>query len=232
MKTELKRGLLLLLLISLWTGTKLDAQSQHRLLRQADRAYVDQDYASAEQLYRQALEAENSPEGNHNLGNSLYQQGDYEEAAKRYEEAAALTEDKSTRASAYHNLGNARFEQKDYESAVEAYEESLRNNPDDIATKTNLSLARKRMEEQSGEGSGEGNEGNQQGQQQQGEGGENASQQDQQNGNQPSQAQPHEGQLSESEAEQLLRRVGDAETQTRRRLTGEEMEGCQSGRKW
>ncbi|MEM7574143.1 MAG: tetratricopeptide repeat protein [Bacteroidota bacterium] len=231
MRTELLPGLLLATLLVFSTATELMAQSQHRILRQADRAYIDQDFVAAEQLYRQALEEDNSPEGNHNLGNSLYQQGDYEEAAKRYEEAAALTEDAPTKASAYHNLGNARFEQKDYAAAVEAYQESLRNNPDDVATKTNLSLALKRMEEQAGEGSGEGNQGSQQGQQEEGEGGESQSP-EQQNGNQPSQAQPYEGRLSESEAEQLLRRVGDAETQTRQRLTGEEMEGCQSGRKW
>lgn len=226
-----------LLISTLLATTSLAAQSSHRNLRMGDRAYIDQDYVSAEERYRNALEAENTAEGNHNLGNSLYQQGEFEEAAKRFEEAAALTEDKATRARAFHNLGNARFEQKDYESAIDAYEESLRNDPTDISAKTNLALARKRLEQQQqdGEGNGQGQGENQsQGEgegNEDGEGGESQDQEGQQ-GSQMSQANPTSGSLSKSEAEQLLRRVGDAETQTRKRLTGEEMDGCQSEKEW
>ncbi|MEL6845047.1 MAG: tetratricopeptide repeat protein, partial [Bacteroidota bacterium] len=155
---------------------------------------------------------------------------DYEEAAKRFEEAAALSEDEFDRAASLHNLGNARFEQQDYDAAIEAYQESLRNNPGDVATKTNLSIAIARRE--SG-GEGDDNQGD--GDPQDGQTGESPQQgegqADPQTG-EVSEAEPIEGEISKSEAERLLERVGDAETQTRRNVTSEDMKSCSSTREW
>ncbi|MEM8583832.1 MAG: VWA domain-containing protein [Bacteroidota bacterium] len=219
----------LMILLSLST-VSLVAQSSHTLRRQGDRAYIDQDYTNSERLYRQSLQDENTAEGNHNLGNALYQQGDYEEAAKRFEEAATLSEDEQDRAASLHNLGNARFEQEDYDAAIEAYQESLRNNPGDVATKTNLSIAIARRE-----GGGQGEDGEGEGDPQDGQNGQSP-----QNGQnspsdqegQVSSAEPVEGEISEGEAKRLLERVGDAETQTRRNVTNEDMKSCSSAREW
>ncbi|MEO0787908.1 MAG: tetratricopeptide repeat protein [Bacteroidota bacterium] len=219
-----------LLVLGLLSASTLSAQTPHNLRRQGDRAYLDKDFTNSARLYQQSLEDENTAEGNHNLGNSLYQQGDYEEAAKRFEEAAALSEDEFDRAASLHNLGNARFEQQDYDAAIEAYQESLRNNPGDVATKTNLSIAIARRE--SG-GEGDDNQGD--GDPQDGQTGESPQQgegqADPQTG-EVSEAEPIEAEISKSEAERLLERVGDAETQTRRNVTSEDMKSCSSTREW
>ncbi|MEO0641037.1 MAG: tetratricopeptide repeat protein, partial [Bacteroidota bacterium] len=81
------------------------AQTSHRALRKGDKAYEEQKYQEAQQAYEKSLNADNSAKGNYNLGNSLYEQGDYASAAKRYEEAAGLAEDQGIRKRAYRNLG-------------------------------------------------------------------------------------------------------------------------------
>ncbi|MEM6398359.1 MAG: VWA domain-containing protein [Bacteroidota bacterium] len=207
----------------------LSGQSSHTLRRQGDRAYIDKDFTNSAKLYEQSLENENTAEGNHNLGNSLYQQGDYEEAAKRFEEAAVLSENDQDRAASLHNLGNARFEQQDYDAAIDAYKESLRNNPGDVETKTNLSIAIARKK-----GGGQGDDGQGQGPPQPGQSGQQQANGNPQDGEgEVSQVdQSQTGEISKSEAERLLERIGDAETQTRRNVTDQNMNACSSSREW
>ena len=107
----------------------LHAQEAHRALRRGDQAYRDKNYAQAEQEYADAVTADNSAKGNYNLGNALYENGEYAEAAKRYEEAAGLAEDPDVRSRAYRNLGDSYYRQENYEQAVEAYKNSLRITP-------------------------------------------------------------------------------------------------------
>lgn len=126
----------------------LGAQKAHRALRSGDKAYEEMRYDEAQRAYQRSLEADNSARGNYNLGNSLYEQGDYEGAAKRFEEAAGLAETATVRERAYRNLGDAYYQQGDYEKSLEAYKESLRLDPNDPATKHNLSMALREIRRQ------------------------------------------------------------------------------------
>ena len=93
------------------------SQSTHKYLRQGDKNYEKSNYQNAEEAYRKAYLKQNNAQSSFNLGNSIYQQNRFDEAAQKFEESAQKTQDKNLKAKAYHNLGNAYFEKKiDYGS--------------------------------------------------------------------------------------------------------------------
>lgn len=127
----------------------LFAQSAHKHLRKGDQAYTRDQYKIAEKHYRSAADLNYSePQAVYNLGNALYKQGNWEDAAQRYAQAANNAKTTGHRADALHNLGNALLKQRKFEQAVGAYEESLRLRPADPDTKMNLQMARKKLREE------------------------------------------------------------------------------------
>ena len=153
----MKTRCLLFLMIILGT-LSLHAQDGHRKLREGDRAYEAGTYDKAEESYRAAILEKNSAQGNYNLGNAAYQQGDYEEAARRFEEAARLAAGSSEQAYAYHNLGNTYYQQGEFDKAAEAYKNALRRQPNDLETKFNLAKAMQQQQMQQPWHQHEGNE--------------------------------------------------------------------------
>ena len=86
----------------IFANLTLSAQSAHKLYRDGDQSYQNQDFSEAEIDYRKALEKAPSTEGTYNLGNAVYQQSRYEEAVKYYQEAAARATDKEAKSRAFH----------------------------------------------------------------------------------------------------------------------------------
>jgi Ca-activated chloride channel homolog len=129
----------------LFCSAMLTAQPAHKDLRQADKAYQNGNFPEAELGYRKAIEKDNSVKGNYNLGNTTYRQEHYDESIKHYQAAAEVAKDRSTKARAYHNLGNALYKKGQYKESVEAYKNALRQNPNDIDTKRNLTNALRRL---------------------------------------------------------------------------------------
>lgn len=129
----------------LFCSAMLTAQTAHKDLRQADKAYQNGNFPEAELGYRKAIEKDNSIKGNYNLGNTTYRQEHYDESIKHYQAAAEVAKDRSTKARAYHNLGNALYKKGQYKESVEAYKNALRQNPNDIDTKRNLTNALRRL---------------------------------------------------------------------------------------
>ncbi|MFM8363205.1 MAG: VWA domain-containing protein [Haliscomenobacter sp.] len=123
------------------------AQSGHTLLREGDKQYQKRDYAGAEERYRKALEDSGTP-GRYNLGNAIYQQKRFPEAAKHFAQAAKSAPTAQQKASAYYNLGNALYQMKDYGKSIEAYKNALRIHPADLPSKQNLELARRKLQQQ------------------------------------------------------------------------------------
>lgn len=127
----------------------LSAQSTHAPLRKGDLAYDRELYKDAEKQYRIAADRDmGHPQAVYNLGNALYQQGNFEDAGKRFQQVVenALTPEK--KADALHNLGNALLKQRKYKESVQAYEQSLRLRPADPETKQNLQMAKKKLREE------------------------------------------------------------------------------------
>lgn len=120
-------------------------QSAHSFLRQADKNYKNENYQAAEENYRRAIEKKQDEKTNYNLGNAIYQQGRYDEAATKYENAAAANADKELKAKAFYNMGNALFQNKKTEESIAAYKKALLLNPNDLQTKRNLALAKRTL---------------------------------------------------------------------------------------
>jgi len=117
------------------------SQSTHKYLRQGDKNYEKSNYQNAEDAYRKAYLKQNNSQSSFNLGNSIYQQNRFDEAAQKFEESAQKTKDKNLKAKAYHNLGNAYFEKREFEKSLQAYREALKYAPGDKASQHNLALA-------------------------------------------------------------------------------------------
>ncbi|WP_242134241.1 tetratricopeptide repeat protein [Aestuariivivens marinum] len=110
---------------------------------------IVEDFVEAEMAYRKAIsEQQSTVAGNYNLGNSYYENGNFEEALFRHQEAIKHTSSKSEKHKAYHNIGNILMQNKKCKEAVEAYKNALRNNPMDDETRYNLGLAKICAEQQ------------------------------------------------------------------------------------
>lgn len=107
--------------------------------------FKNKNFSQAEQKYRDAMKTDSlKGVAGHNLGNSLYEQGKYDEAADAFDDAARHSTG-DTAAKAYYNKGNALFQEGDLEASAEAYKEALRRNPNDEDARENLAKTQKMM---------------------------------------------------------------------------------------
>ncbi|MCF8229092.1 MAG: tetratricopeptide repeat protein [Bacteroidales bacterium] len=142
----LKRIFVILFVLAYLPGM---AQSDNKLVREGNKKYEEGLFEEAEVDYRKALEKnENSLKGEFNLGDAIYQQNNFTESAKVFNEITRKFADKKVRAEAFHNLGNSYLEDKKYKESIEAYKNALRLNPQDYDTKYNLSYAKEKLKEQ------------------------------------------------------------------------------------
>ncbi len=209
------------LIIAMIGTAAVKAQSVHQSLQLGDRQYLRDNFKEAEKAYRIAADLEfSNPKALYNLGNALYQQGKWPEAAERFAQAAKYASVKADAANALHNLGNALMKQRKFKEAAETYENSLRLRPGDAETKINLQMAKKKLkEEEQKEREKQQQQQNRQDQDQQ-QGQNNQQRQNQQKEqpsapqapeNQPEQPQP--GKLKKEEAQRLLETAVDPEDQ-------------------
>ncbi|MDR1676396.1 MAG: tetratricopeptide repeat protein, partial [Tannerella sp.] len=145
-------------------GTVFGQKAERRHIREGNRIYRDTSiseskrFTEAEIAYRKSVDVNpRSVEGAYDLGNALYRQQKYPEAAEQYQLVAGqserlLSENREANAvrlaQVYHNLGNIGMQGKEYAKSVEAYKQSLRLNPKDDETRYNLALAQKLLDDQ------------------------------------------------------------------------------------
>ena len=138
------------------------ARQARSLMADAEEALEEEDPASAEAYYREAISKDPSnATARYNLGNIYHDKELIVEAIERDHQAAELAEEKSLKHKAFHNKGNAFFQQKKYPEAIEAYKAALRNNPNDEETRYNLALAKKMWEKEKQGGGQDDNKENQ-----------------------------------------------------------------------
>ena len=136
--------LILLLAISI-----VNAQPAQKLVRSGNNAYNNGRFKDAEIDYRKALtKAPNSQKAAFNLGNSLYKQQNFDEAASQYLKLAQSEVKETPKANVYYNLGNSLLENKKYKESIDAYKMALRQNPKDEDTRYNLSYAMTKLQQQ------------------------------------------------------------------------------------
>lgn len=131
------------IIIIIWSllclsSVELISQSQHKLLRQGDKAYKKNDFSTAEEVYKKSLEIASSPKGSFNLGNTLYEQGRYEEAVEAYQSAIINLPSDVEKSQALYNMGNAQFKNQDLKASISSYRDALRLNPTDPDIRANL----------------------------------------------------------------------------------------------
>jgi Ca-activated chloride channel family protein len=110
--------------------------------RNGNKQFDKDDYTDAEASYKKALDKKNNmPEATFNLGDAIYKQKRYDEAAKQFQLSSQTNPDPIVKAKALHNLGNTYLEQRKWEDAVNSYKGALKLNPKDNDTKYNLAYA-------------------------------------------------------------------------------------------
>jgi len=219
--------------------TKGNQANFRGLVREGNRQYNVEKIDDAERSYRRALELdERSNIANFNLGNALYRQQNYEEAVKKFEEAALGKSDKMDKARAYHNLGNSYLQQAKGNSpdtkqmlneSIEAYKQALRNNPNDIDSKYNLSYALNMLKQQD---QCQSNQDNNRDNQDKNQDNQDNQQQQQQNKDDRQQQQQQQ-QISPEDARRMLDAIAQEEKELLEKLQQQERKGSRNiEKKW
>lgn len=129
-------------------------------VRRGNKLYADSMFVKAEVEYRRALDINpKSMEAMYNLGNSLLMQQKAQEAMEQFANAASLVpvnekniatspKGKEQLAQIYHNMGVVMQSSKQLDACIEAYKTALRNNPADHETRYNLTVAMKQKQQQ------------------------------------------------------------------------------------
>ena len=212
----MKRVLLIIaLVLSPFAFSPLFAQKEAPDIRHGNKDYKKDNFSEAEIDYRRGLEKNNhSYEAHYNLGDALFRQDKYPEAAEEFVKAAQCIDpkkDKSKAAQTYHNLGNSLFAQQQYDMAIAAYQQSLRANPKDDDTRYNLVKAMQMLQQQQDQKQDQKQQQQQQQQQQE-------QQQQEQQEQQQQQQQQQEQQMDKETAEQILQALEQDEQETQEKL--------------
>ena len=208
----------------------MSAQSDRTEVRAGNKDFKKGLFREAEIDYKRALIVDSaSVTAKYNLGNTLYKAESYNEAELYFKDLGdTLKNLSSSKASDYfHNSGNIALKQKKYQEAVEAFKESLRLEPDNFETKSNLAYAQKMLKDQQQNQQSQNQQQQQQDQnqdqnQQNQDQNQNDDQQNDQNQNndqnrqnQDQQQQPqNQPQISPQAAQQMLQAIEDKEKQT------------------
>lgn len=127
----------------------VNAQPAQKLVRSGNNEYKDGHFKNAEIDYRKALtKAPNSQKAAFNLGNSLYKQNNFDEAASQYLKLTQSENKEAAKSDVYYNLGNSLLENKKYKESIDAYKMALRQNPKDEDVRYNLSYAMTKLQQQ------------------------------------------------------------------------------------
>ena len=143
------KHILTIIIIILLFSIRGFSQNENALIREGNKLYEEKKFPEAEIEYRKSLEiAPKSFKGNFNLADALYEQKNYEEESKMFNDIASQKVSKKVKAEAYHNLGNSFLDMQELEKSIEAYKNALRNNPNDKETKYNLEYAKQLLKKQ------------------------------------------------------------------------------------
>jgi predicted Zn-dependent protease len=125
-----------------FTGGDVFAQSMRSLVNNGVDLYDKGKFVDSEVEFKKGLErSPDNFQANFNLGDSYYKEGKYEDALKNYSAALSKATMDNQKAAVYHNTGNALLKDQKIKESIGAYEDALKLNPNDVATKYNLSYA-------------------------------------------------------------------------------------------
>jgi len=128
---------------------KAEIQSQEYAY-DAYKAHKAHKVLQSEVDYRKSISKDkNNALAQYNMGDVLFSQEAYKEAANYYREVSVNKKaNKEEKHKAFHNLGNLAMKDKRYEDAVQYYKEALRNDSTDDETRYNFALAKEMLKKQ------------------------------------------------------------------------------------
>lgn len=219
-----------LIIIILIMITSVDglAQPERGSVRSGNRAYKKGDTERAEVDYRRALEK--NPESlfaRYNLGNAVFKNGRAEEASNIVKGLDSLA-DEPLKANIYHNLGNYSLDQKKYQEAIEQYKSSLRINPSDMETKSNLAYAQKMLKREQDKNQNQNKDNQDKNKDNKDQNKDN----EEQNRENQNQKQP---QITPQSAQQMLQAIQNKERETQEKVNKERakaLQGRQKEKNW
>jgi len=125
------------------------AQPEKKYIRQGNREYGKEKFQESEVSYRRALDGESrSADAVFNIGDALYKQNKFEEAAKHFTENINMNDDPEKKSAGLYNLGNSLLQSKKIKESIDAYKGSLKLDPDNHEAKYNLAYAQDLQKEQ------------------------------------------------------------------------------------
>ncbi|MDR0795652.1 MAG: tetratricopeptide repeat protein [Tannerella sp.] len=195
------------------SGIVFGQKAERERIREGNKLYNSEKFTESEIAYRKGIEVNpRSFEGAYDLGNALYKQQKYPEAAEQYQLVASqgerlLTENPANinrMAQVFHNIGNIGMQNKEYAKSIEAYKQSLRFNPTDDETRYNLALAQKLLENQEQNQDQQQEQQDQQQEQQQNDQNQEQQPPNQNEDQQQQQEQPQNENMSRENAQQIL----------------------------
>ena len=211
------------------------AQVDKRDVRRGNRDFRKENFKEADIDYRKALVKDStSVAANYNLANTLFRQGDMEQAKKmleRVKDSAPATE---SAADYYFNLGDVAIALQDWQGAVDALEQSLLINPGDLQAKENYIYAKKKLENQQNQqnqNQDQNNEDKKDQEQKDDNQNQNDQNKDQQDQQKPQQSQGQEPKISPQAAQQMLQAIQAKEKETQDKVNKEKAEALKSRQK-
>lgn len=214
-----------------------------RDVRRGNRDFRKENYREADIDYRKALVKDStSVAANYNLANTLYRQGDMEQARKMLDKVKETAPATETAADYYYNLGDVAIAQQDWQAAVDALEQSLLRNPGDLQAKENYIYAKKRLQDQqnqqqNNQNQDQQNDQNQDKQDDQQNQDKNDGQNQDQNKDQqqdqqkPQQSQGEQPKISPQAAQQMLQAIQAKEKETQDKVNKEKAAALKSRQK-
>jgi tetratricopeptide (TPR) repeat protein len=191
-------------------------QAERKYIRQGNKQYKEELFDESEILYRKALEKElQSYSGEFNLGDALYKQEKFEDAARSFHKLAENQTDPIKLGELYHNLGNSMLQANQLEASIEAYKQALRNNPADDETRHNLAYAQQMQQQQQDQDKQDQDQDQDQDKQDQDQ---NQDQQDQQQNQDQQQQQQQQPQISREDAQRMLQALQQDEQELQEKL--------------
>ncbi len=134
-----------LLALSLQAGAQVDKKD----VRRGNRDFKKENFKEADIDYRKALVKDSmSVAANYNLANTLYRDGDYQQAQQSLERIKDVAPASENAADYWFNLGDVALQQKNWQAAKDAFMESLILRPEDLQAKENYIYAKKMLENQ------------------------------------------------------------------------------------
>lgn len=210
-------------------------------LRKGNRHFAKGEFQEADISYRKALLKDSTDiQAKYNLANTLYREGNLDEAKKLLTYDYEAIKDNPLAPDIFYNLGNIAIAQEDWNAAVAAYIQCLTLNPGDIQAKENYTYARYHIpdpdQNQNGDGDGEGEDNQDQNQdnqedQNKDQDKDNQNKQDQQENQGQGGKKPQPVELSPQQAQQLLQAIQEKERETQEKVDKEKAAVLQSKQK-